>query len=798
MIVGALGVVGTTVWGNEIEETHQPIITSEIHDFVLSRKKISLEQALSRVERHFGVSINYPHPLIRGYQVRTAFRARTAADAVGVLLMGLPFVFEAKGEYITIAPREVRRGRGTLVLGRVVDEDRMPLSGIRIEIFGLGDDERRQSGTLTNAEGEFHLNTTGLAAAVLKVSGLGRETHSIVLRNPDNELQVGTIILPTADVALNEVIVTPKELVERADREIVYPEKVVDGAVDGIELLEQLRSPSNSLLPTDVALTEETFAALNVHINGRRAQLFEVRALRLEAILRIEYLFQPGESDTQPYAINLITRPHPGVAAGVDVTAFCFDQLAVQAFGKVEKKKHTYAFHYESEQSRWTKYRHDEMGTLRTLYTEATEPYRHKRHNLVLTADYSPHERHRLRINVSDDWQRKTFPHLVRAGFSTSDTLTQRDHSHRSRFAVNYEGSTERRHRWLLNLKAQHHSANTYRHFRISGFPTVPFAVYYRGLKLNGHAAYRYQWRRWGTNFATNFRQEDYRENQQTSYLYNEWHTRVGLQYAAQRWMIRNGFDLDHTVFDGRSLVRLHPQMALRFKASEALVLSTQAQSKSVAPTFRQRSRLLLPLDPYRSQKGSADLRPTRVWTLKAGAECQREKWNAAAGVDYTYSRLPIGLYWHSPALYVWRNGRFATDLAPYCSFDVALWSQLLRWRARYAYHLLKTDALSTSYHDLETEISGRVGAWQYGLSLHTERRSLQGEMERRTAFSQQTFLRFSRASWTLGATFRPFLTCEKIRWRNALDGGTTQITLPNVQPQLLLTFQWRLSLTSE
>lgn len=798
MVVGALGVGGTAAMANEemvvVEEAPQ----THDADFVMTRKKQPLERALSQVERHFGVSINYPLPLIKGYQVRTAFRARTAADAVGVLLMGLPFVYEVKGEYITIAPREVRRSRGAIVLGRVVDEDRQPLSNVRVEIFGLGADERRQSGVLTNEAGEFQIHTTGLEESVLKVGALGRETQSIVLRHPEFEVQVGTIILRMADVALGEVVVTPKELVARADREIIYPQKTVETAVDGVDLIEQLRSPGSRLLPTDVALTEETFAALNVRINGRRAQLFEVRALRFEDIIRVEYLYQPGPSGAEPYAINLVTRPRPGVAAGVDVRALCFGDLNLGAFGRIEGQHQTLSLQYEGEQARWRQYAWDEQSPLRTVQTQSSEAYRHERHQLALHADFRPHERHHFRITLSDDWQRKAMPRLVRMGTTSSDTLTQRESSHSPRLAVSYEGTAERNRRWETSVRAQHHHETNHRHFRIEDAASAAFDRRIRGFEVEVRAAYHYKWKRWESSFETQLENEDWRENRQTRYAYHAWKTKLGLQFASRRWTTHAALGAEHVAWDGNAHLLLHPAFGLRFKPSETLALWSQWQERAVAPTLAQRSALPLPLDPYRQSLGQVNLRPQRDWTAALGAEVRKKPWSASAGVEYTTARAPIGQYLETAGRYRWQNGRSSSDVSPFLAFDLSLWQQFLRWRSRYAFHHLTADAFSTHYHHLESEVSGRAGRWQYGLSLTTERRSLQGEREQRTALSQQTYLRYARASWTLGATFRPTQSREEILWRNSLDGGRKLRILPDVQPQILLTFQWRLAVAPE
>lgn len=798
LVVGALGVGATVAMAHEEMMVVEDAPQTHDADFVMTHKKQPLERALSQVERHFGVSINYPLPLIKGYQVKTAFRARTATDAVGVLLMGLPFVYEAKGEYITIAPREVRLGRGTLVLGRVVDEDRVPLSGVRVEIFGLGEDERRQSGVLTNEKGEFQIHTTGLAESVLKVSGLGRETHSIVLRNPEFELQVGTILLPMADIALGEVVVTPKELVARADREIVYPQKTVESAADGMDLIEQLRSPGSRLLPTDVALTEETFAALNVRINGRRAQLFEVRALRFEDIIRVEYLYQPGPSGAEPYAINLVTHPRPGLDAGVDLQTLCFGDLNLSTFGRIEGQHQTLSFQYEGEQTRWSQYLLDEQGPLRNLQTQSSEPYRHELHQLAFHADFRPHERHHWRVSLSDDWQRKVMPRLVRMGTTSSDSLTQGDYSHRPQFAVSYEGAAERHHRWETSVRAQHHHETTHRHFRSEDAASAPFDRRLQGSEIEARAAYHYKWKRWESSLETQFHNESFLENDQTRYHYHAWQTGLGLQYSSRHWMTHAALGVEHTAWDGNAHLLLNPTLGLRYKPSETLALWSQLQERSVAPTLEQRSPLPLPLDPYRQSLGQANLRPQREWTAALGAELRKTSWSASTGVEYTTAHAPIGKYLEDVGKYRWQNGRSSSDVSPFLAFDLALWQQFLRWRSRYAFHRLTADAFSTHYHYFESELSGRAGRWQYGASLTTERRSLQGEREQRIALSQQTYLRYARASWTIGVTFRPTRSREEILWRNSLDGGRKLRILPDVQPQILLTFQWRLAVAPE
>jgi len=106
---------------------------------------------------------------------------------------------------------------------------------------------------------------------------------------------------------LNEVVVQAPRVIRKADKDVYYPsQSAVENSRNGMQLLANLMIPS--LTVTDaLGSIKAGGQAVQVRINGREAQVDQVKALRPETVKRVEWIDNPGlRYNGANYVLNFI------------------------------------------------------------------------------------------------------------------------------------------------------------------------------------------------------------------------------------------------------------------------------------------------------------------------------------------------------------------------------------------------------------------------------------------------------------------------------------------------------------
>lgn len=178
--------------------------------------------------------------------------------------------------------------------GTVVDENKQPLPAATVSLFRESEN-KMISGVVTDMNGGFELNTHEGENYRIRISFVGYSTQEIKCQNISKYLSVGTIVLEPESKQLNDVTVTANNVIQKADRQIIIPNLLQQKtSSNGLSLLQHLQLSRISVNTLDSKVTTTMGDAVELRINGVKAEIQEVKALLPADVLRIEYHDNPG------------------------------------------------------------------------------------------------------------------------------------------------------------------------------------------------------------------------------------------------------------------------------------------------------------------------------------------------------------------------------------------------------------------------------------------------------------------------------------------------------------------------
>ena len=286
--------------------------------------------------------------------------------------------------------------------------DKTALIGVNVS---LKQGDQQISGTVTDAHGKFSLEAeTG--EFVLECSYIGYEPIGMSLTISGNTY-LGTIEMNEASTELSEVVVEGDAVIQKADRQILLPNKEQLGASsDGMSLLQNLQIPRIVVNPVENSVKTLANQEVQLRINGIEASNSEVMAINPKDVIHIEYHDQPGVRFNGAAAvINYIVKHRDtggnlmlNASNGVTMPGWGEYHLA----GKVNFGKSSFSLitHYSPRDVYWTRTNSEtynfSTGTIENR--EVGEPTRFKMNpmNIGLTYNWTNGEKNMLNITLRD------------------------------------------------------------------------------------------------------------------------------------------------------------------------------------------------------------------------------------------------------------------------------------------------------------------------------------------------------------------------------------------------------------
>lgn len=169
------------------------------------------------------------------------------------------------------------------------------------------------SGGITDQRGRFNMNNLQKGNYQLRISGLGYQTQQINLNDFTTTLDLGSISIDSAAIALEEVTITANPVINQPDRKIILPSaRQLKTSTNGLSLLQRLQLSRIQVDPIRQTITSSNQGDVQLRINGAKVEIQEILALQPEDVIRIEYHDEPGlrYGDNAAAVIDYIVRRH--------------------------------------------------------------------------------------------------------------------------------------------------------------------------------------------------------------------------------------------------------------------------------------------------------------------------------------------------------------------------------------------------------------------------------------------------------------------------------------------------------
>ena len=207
-------------------------------------------------------------------------------------------------------------------------------------------------GASTDMDGRFKLERISGRDYILVISAIGYNNIVTDLRGLEKSIDLGDISIHERMNEIEEVTVTAANIINSADRKIVFPSKSqLVASTDGVNLLQALMLPRVHVDPFNRKIGVAGGGTVQLLINGVKVGNEEVMALRADEVIRIEYIEEPSlRYGNAEIALNYITkRQESGGYIGLDLTNsphIMFHNDGISA--KLNHKKSEFSIYYVS------------------------------------------------------------------------------------------------------------------------------------------------------------------------------------------------------------------------------------------------------------------------------------------------------------------------------------------------------------------------------------------------------------------------------------------------------------------
>ena len=206
------------------------------------------------------------------------------------------------------------------------------------------------SGVSTNNNGNFIFNKIDAGDYRLVLSSIGYNTQYVTLNGVKRNTDLGDIHMEDAAVALEGVTINGSNQISRPDRKLVFPsERQMKVSTNGVNLLQELMLPRIQVNPMNNEIGISGGGELQIRINGAKADINEIKALRPADIIRIEYHDNPGlrYGNAEIVLDYIVRRPDTGGSFGTDLSQGVNAMWGnYNVFGKVNHKKSEFGLSY--------------------------------------------------------------------------------------------------------------------------------------------------------------------------------------------------------------------------------------------------------------------------------------------------------------------------------------------------------------------------------------------------------------------------------------------------------------------
>ena len=375
-------------------------IQRNYHDRSMSDVLIDLDKASKRYK------ISFIYNELEDFTVTQNVKTTNVPDAIRKVIGFYPMQMTMGDSLITI---ECIRKSERKLIGRLIDNHNLPVEFANIQLLNPKDSSFLCGG-VSNANGDFVIPCQQ-KQALMKVSFVGYKTICKLVPIA----HIGNVKMQANSYLLKGVTVEAARVVEKVDRQIIFPTKEqVKTASNGYDLLDNLSLPTIIVNRAERKVLSLKGGDVQIRINDVKASMQDVLALQPDEVTKVEFINVPGlkygDNNLDAVINYQVRRRYAGYVSGVSTmqgTKAGFNNSDGYFKYNVKKSEFSlnYSFSYRSVEER----SYESLGTyhlptgetLHRNYLGYDSPFLYTTNNVQLGYNLSEPDKYTLNVRLN-------------------------------------------------------------------------------------------------------------------------------------------------------------------------------------------------------------------------------------------------------------------------------------------------------------------------------------------------------------------------------------------------------------
>ena len=375
-------------------------IQRNYHNCSMSDVLIDLDKASKRYK------ISFIYNELEDFTVTQNVKTANIPDAIRKVIGFYPMQMTVGDSLITV---ECIRKSERKLIGRLIDNHNLPVEFANIQLLNPKDSSFLCGG-VSNANGDFVIPCQQ-KQVLMKVSFVGYKTICKLVPIA----RIGNVRMQANSYLLKGVTVEAAKVVEKVDRQIIFPTKEqVKTASNGYDLLDNLSLPTIIVNRAERKVLSLKGGDVQIRINDVKASMQDVLALQPDEVTKVEFINVPGlkygDSNLDAVINYQVRRRYAGYVGGVSTmqgTKAGFNNSDGYFKYNVKKSEFSinYSFSYRSVEER----SYESLGTyhlptgetLHRNYLGYDSPFLYTINNVQLGYNLSEPDKYTLNVRLN-------------------------------------------------------------------------------------------------------------------------------------------------------------------------------------------------------------------------------------------------------------------------------------------------------------------------------------------------------------------------------------------------------------
>lgn len=375
-------------------------IQRNYHNRSMSDVLIDLDKASKRYK------ISFIYNELEDFTVTQNVKTANIPDAIRKVIGFYPMQMTVGDSLITV---ECIRKSERKLIGRLIDNHNLPVEFANIQLLNPKDSSFLCGG-VSNANGDFVIPCQQ-KQALMKVSFVGYKTICKLVPI----VRIGNVKMQAKSFLLKGVTVEAARVVEKVDRQIIFPTKEqVKTASNGYDLLDNMSLPTIVVNRAERKVLSLKGGEVQMRINDVKANMQDVLALQPDEVTKVEFINVPGlkygDSNLDAVINYQVRRRYAGYVGGVSTmqgTKAGFNNSDGYFKYNVKKSEFSinYSFSYRSVEER----SYESLGTyhlptgetLHRNYLGYDSPFLYTTNNVQLGYNLSEPDKYTLNVRLN-------------------------------------------------------------------------------------------------------------------------------------------------------------------------------------------------------------------------------------------------------------------------------------------------------------------------------------------------------------------------------------------------------------